>query len=118
MWNYLTEDKVDDYFYIYDKVMTCTFNYNRNEMRIPVTCFVKGTTHEVSRGIMACLQLEEALESLFPQLHDPNTHELLPQFRKVKVRLLGADLDLSTPVYYLYETFKSINGVLYLTLVL
>lgn len=117
MWNHLLRDEVEEYFTIYEKIMYCTFNYNRNEMRVPVTVFVKGTTHEVARGVMGCLALHEALESMFPQMHNAETHELLPKFAHAKLRILGYDFEPSTPIYYLYETFKSINGVLYLTLV-
>lgn len=113
----LNPDEITEYFSIYDKMMRCDFNYNKNEMRLPVTFYVKGTTHEVSRGVMASLQLGEALESMFPQIHDKSTHQILSKFSHAKVRLMGLDLEMGTPIYYLYETFKSINGVLYLTLV-
>lgn len=97
--------------------MLNTFKYNRDIMRIPVTFFIKDTTHEVSRGVMACLSLEEALKSVFPHLHKPDSKEILPEFAHVKVKIMGADLELSTPLFYAYECFKSITGTLYLTLV-
>lgn len=97
--------------------MNCNFNYKKDEMRVPVTFYVRGTSYEISRGVMACLQLREVLDSMFPQLHDKDTHVLLPKFSHAKVRLLGLDLEMTTPIYYLYECFKTITGVLHLTLV-
>lgn len=86
-------------------------------MRVPVTFYVKGTQHEVSRGVMACLSLRETLESVFPHIHDTATYMLLPDFQHAQVKILGKKLELDTPLYYLYECFKSITGTLFLTLV-
>lgn len=113
----LTIDEVNEYFSIFEKVIHCPYKYNRDIMRVPVTFYVKGTQHEVCRGVMACLTLKEALQSVFPHIHDSDTRELLPEFSKARVKLMGMNLEMITPLYYLYETFKSITGTLYLTLV-
>ena len=101
-------DEIPEYFLVYDKIMHCSFNYDKSMMRVPVNFYVRGASHEISRSVMACLQLGEALLSVFPQLHDSDTHELLPQYSRVKCAVMGYELEWRTPVAYLYECFKCI----------
>lgn len=124
MWNSLMkginkikQDEINDYFSVYEKVIHCPYKYNRDIMRVPVTFYVKGTQHEVSRGVMACLTLGETLESVFPHIHHTGARKLLPAFSHAQVSIMGKSLELSTPLYYIYESFKSITGTLFLTLV-
>jgi hypothetical protein len=42
---------------------------------------------------------------------------LLPEFQHAQVKFMGKTLAMDTPLYYVYDSFKSITGTLFLTLV-
>jgi len=116
MWSNLLKEDYIEYFKIYDKVLHCQFNLDLDLLRVPVTFFLKGTHHMLNRSVLQKFDLKAALHYIFPHLFDQDRMELLPKFHNLTVKLAGAVLSFSSPIKYLYECFKSIDGVLYLTI--
>ena len=118
MWNHLIKGELIEYFKIHEeKVLKNQFNYDPNLVRVPLNFYIAGSDSVISRAISVCLTLAETLMTVFTHIHDPDTLQLLPQYAALKVRIAGMDIEMSTSIFYLYQTFKCVDGLLHLTLI-
>ena len=118
MWTHLSKGEIVEYFKIHeDKILKNQFKYDVNLVRVPVSFYVSGSDTIISRAVSVCLTLAETITTVFTHIHDPDTLKLLPEYSNLKVKIAGAEMQMSTSLFYLYQTFKCVDGVLHLTLI-
>ena len=110
-----------DYLAYFDtidnSVMRLQTKVDLNNIKYPLMIYVKDSIDHFSRSVSCQLNFRQALAQVLPHLFDPASQELLPQFAAVKAKICGFEVPNDTPMKYLYETFKNIDGFLHLTLV-
>lgn len=89
----------------------------REEMSVPLTFYIKDSEFMLSRSVHPSVTLDQVARQVFPQLFDAQTSQLLERFGSFEFRIAGFSFPWDTPVLYLYDTFKSTEGVLYFTVV-
>jgi len=88
-----------------------------NNIKYPLMIYIKDSIDHFSRSVSCQLNFREALAQVLPHLFYASSLQLLPQFASVKAKICGFEVPDDTPMKYLYETFKNIDGFLHLTLV-
>lgn len=74
----------------------------------------------IHRSAPAWMSLGEALRTVFPHIFEESSEEcrpeLKPRFSSLRVSLAGLTLSLDASLFYLYETFRNIDGVIYFSI--
>lgn len=115
MWKRYEAEDMIEYFKIFHRCTESKFSFSAADMKLPVYFCFKGLDTYITRGLKADLTLNEAMEQTFSHMF--SSGKLTQKYEQVVVRIAGWTVPWDTNVMYLYDTFKGVDGVLYLTIV-
>lgn len=113
LWEYWVKEDYEEYYKIYNRVMTPKFYNEMNESRIPIKVFFRGNDYRSSKAYDKNMNLEEAIKLLFPFAHEND--EFLERFKTVDVSTSNVKLSKKFKLGELYKIFANPDGYLYLT---
>lgn len=112
LWEYLFKGEFDEYYKIYDRVMTAKFSSEENEVRYPIRVFFKGVEYRTSRAMDKSMNLKEVISEVFPNALENG--EFKEKFKNVDVSVSGIKQAAGVTLKYLYDLFCNPDGYLYL----
>lgn len=112
LWEYLFKSDFDEYYKIYDRVMTEKFKNDLNETKIPLKILFKGINYHTNRVILKEKTLAETIKEIFPNALENG--EFKEKFKNVEVTINGLRQSGSVTLEYLYNLFANPDGNLYL----
>ena len=114
LWASLVKGDYEEYYRIYNRVMTAKFRDSGNEAKVPLRVFVRGVEYRTSRAYSKTDSLKEAVENLFPQGFDHG--KVKEKFKNVDVTISGVKQSSEVTLEYLYNLFCNPDGYLYLVI--
>jgi hypothetical protein len=112
LWEYLFKGDFDEYYKIYDRVMTEKFKNDLNETKYPLRIFFKGINYRTSRAIDKTFTLVQAIKQIFPNAIEND--QFKEKFQTVDVSVSGIKQSGSVTIEYLYDLFCNPDGYLYI----
>lgn len=113
LWENWLKGEYEEYYKIYNRVMTAKFHSETNEARIPLRVFFRGNNYRTSKALDKKMTLEEAIKILFPMSHKDGN--FLEKFKNVDVHCGVVALSSKFVLEDLYKLFALPDGYLYLT---
>ena len=115
LWTSCFKANYEEYYKIYERVMSAKFENPLNDTRIPLRIFFKGNDYRTSRALDRYLSLVDAIKQIFPKCYDQADGRIKEEFRTVDVTVGGIPLSSTMSLEYLYKLFCNPDGYLYLT---
>lgn len=113
LWEYWLKGNYEEYFKIYDRVMTAKFQNENNETRVPLRVYFRGNTYKTSKALDKNMTVLETVKLLFPNSHKDG--EFLEPFKGVDVACHTVALSSEFVLKDIYKLFANPDGYLYLT---